>query len=86
MEHNQAVSFVNEIRDACETLSQEDLKLIEIKTNVQFAVGYTVLIKFFLNSVCKRQVVSIAHKYSLSMKEKNDGLMIFQPRNPKKQQ
>lgn len=86
MEHNQAISFVNEIRDACETVSQEDLQLIEIKTNAQLAVGYIVLIKFFLNSVCKRQVVSIARKYRLAMQEKKNGLMIFQPRNPKKQQ
>jgi hypothetical protein len=83
MEQNQAISFVNEIRDACETVSQADLQLIEVKTNAQFAIGYTVLIKFFLNSVCKRQVVNIAHKYSLAMKEKKNGLMIFQPRNPK---
>ena len=85
MERNQAISYVNEIKDACETLSQGDLQLIEIRTNVQFAVGYTILIKSFLNSVCKRHVVSIAQKYSLALKEKNDGLMIFQPRHPKKQ-
>lgn len=73
MERNQAISYVNEIKDACETLSQGDMQLIEIKTHVQFAVGYTILIKSFLTSVCKRQVISIAQKYSLALKEKTEG-------------
>ncbi len=83
MERNQAISYVNEIKDACETMSQTDLQLIEIKQNAQFAVGYTILIRSFLNSVCKRQVAKIAKKYSLSIEEKNDGLLIYQPNKEK---
>jgi hypothetical protein len=80
MEHNQAVSYLNEIRDACATLSPEDLQQIEIKTNIQYAVGYTILIRSFLNSVCKRQITFIAEKYRLAMEEDHEGLMIFQPK------
>lgn len=81
--HNQAVSYVNEIRGACDTLSAGDMQLIEIRRNMQFAVGYTILIRSFLSSVCKHQVASIAYKYSLTMEEKNDGLLIYQPKKLK---
>jgi|GEM_PF-5355140 hypothetical protein len=80
---NQAIGYVNEIRVACDTLSTGDMRLIEIKRNMEFAVGYTILIRCFLNSVCKHQVASIANKYSLIMEEKHDGLLIYQPKKPK---
>lgn len=79
---NQAISYVNEIRIACDTMSEGDMQLIEIKRDAQFAIGYAILIPSFLNSVCKCQVTSIADKYSLTMEEKNDGLLIYQPRRP----
>ena len=82
MEHNEALSYLNEIRDTCQTLSQEDFHQIEIKTNIQYAVGYAILIRSFLNSVCKRQISTIAQKYCLTMEEDNDGLMIYQPKFP----
>jgi hypothetical protein len=77
---NQAISYVNEIRTACDTLSAGDMQSIEIKRNIQFAIGYTILIRCFLNSVCKHQVASIANKYCLTVEEKNDGLLIYQPK------
>lgn len=80
---NQAISYVNEIRAACDTMSDGDMQLIEIKRNMQFAIGYTILIRSFLNSICKYQVASIANKYSLIMEEKNYGLLIYQPKKPK---
>jgi hypothetical protein len=79
---NQAICYVNEIRVACGALSGGDMQLIEIKRNMGFAVGYTILIRSFLNSVCKHQVASIAKKHSLSIEEKNDGLLIYQPKTP----
>jgi hypothetical protein len=80
---NQAISYVNEIRTACDTMTDGDMELIEIKRNMQSAVGYTILIRSFLNNVCKHQVTSIANKYSLAMEEKTDGLLIYQPRKSK---
>ncbi len=80
MEHNIALNYLNEIKDACEALSQEDLYLIEIKTNIEYAVGYAILIRSFLNSVCKRKVSSIAEKYSLAVEEEREGTMIYEPK------
>ncbi len=77
---NQAISYVNEIKIACDTMPDVDLQSIEIKRDMQFAIGYTILIPSFLNNVRKHQVTSIADKYSLAMKEMNDGLLIYQPR------
>jgi hypothetical protein len=77
---NQAISYVNEIRTTCDTMSAEDMQLIEIKRNMHFAIGYSILIRSFLNSVCKHQVTSIANKYSLIIEEKYDGLLIYQPK------
>ena len=83
MERKEALNYINEILDTCEDLAQEDKQLIEIKTNIQYAIGYTILIKSFLNSVCKGQVFSIAQKYRLAMQEESEGIMIYQPKtNP----
>lgn len=77
---NQAISYVNEIRIACDTMSDGDLQLIEIKRDMWFAIGYTILIPSFLNNVRKHQVTSIANKHSLIIEENDDGLLIYQPR------
>gem|GEM_PF-3057076 len=44
VEHNEALNILNEIKDACASLSQEDRRLIEIKTNIQCTVNYSILI------------------------------------------
>jgi hypothetical protein len=81
---NQAISYVNEIRTACDTMSTGDMQLIEIKRNAHSAVGYTILIPSFLNTVCKHQVTRIASKYCLTMEEITDGLLIYQPKKLKR--
>lgn len=80
MMHNQAISYVNEIKAACESMSQEDIASIEIKRNPRFAIGYIIMISSFLNSVCKHQVATIAKKHRLILEEKHDGLIIYQPK------
>lgn len=80
MMHNQAISYVNEIKAACATMSSEDVQSIEIKRNSRFAIGYTIMIRSFLNSVCKYQVATIAKKHRLAIEEKHDGLLIFKPK------
>jgi hypothetical protein len=77
---NQAIRYVNEIKIACDTLSSGDMQLIEVKRDMAFAVGYTILIRSFLGSVCKHQVACIADKYRLAMEEEHDGLLIYQPK------
>ncbi len=80
MEHNEALNYLIEIKDACQSLNQEDLHQIEIRTNIQYAVGCTILNRSLLNSVCKRQIFSIAQKYCLAMGEEREGLLIYQPK------
>ncbi len=79
MERNEALTYSNEIKDACDLLSPEDLPLIEIKKNIRYAAGWTILIRSFLNTVCKRQISSIAEKHGLVTEEKHEGFVVYEP-------
>jgi hypothetical protein len=85
VERNEALNTLNEIKDACSMLSQEDRHQIEIKTNIQYAVGYSILIRSFLNNVCKHQVACIAQNYRLAVEERCDGIVIYEPRTSYKE-
>jgi hypothetical protein len=80
MKREEAVTCLKEITCSCANMSPNAVTLTDPKLNDPLAVGYQVKIKTILDSETKQQVQQIAKKYNLALKEGEEEIIIYRPR------
>ena len=80
MKRNEAVTFLKEITNTCESMSPDSVTLFRSKMDDQDSVGYQVHIKTVLDSETKQQVRNIAEKHSLALREEEGKIVIYKPK------
>jgi hypothetical protein len=83
VEKTESNTVLFEILQACENMDLNCFSITETKAHNNYAAGYTVSIKAFLDSVHKQEVLAIAKKHGLSAREEKQALIIFRPENDK---
>ncbi len=84
MKREEAITFLKEITSTCGFMTPDSVDLFRSRTDDQNAVGYQVHIKTVLDAETKRQVRNIAEKYSLALKEEEDEVVIYRPKEATK--
>ena len=80
VEKTESNTVLFEILQACENMDLNHFSISETKAKNNYAAGYIISIKAFLDSVHKQEVLAIAKKHGLSAKEEKEALIIFRPR------
>jgi hypothetical protein len=79
MKREEAVTCLKEITAFCTNMSPNAVTLTD-STQSSLSVGYQVKIKTVLDVETKQQVQEIAKKYNLALKESEEEIIIYRPK------
>ncbi len=79
MNQSEAENLIVEIVDTCEKLALDVFRIVGKKSYGTFASGYTVVVEPFIGSVFKIEVQGIVEKHGLSIRETDNGIIIYSP-------
>ena len=80
---SEAQHLIVEIIRACEKLALDLFSVIGKKSYMTYASGYIVVVEPFMGSVFKQEVYSIVQKHGLSIRETDNGIIIYTPSKKK---
>lgn len=78
MDRHEAVTYLKEVLTLCHDMSPDSVSLE--KPSDSDSVGYRVRIKGTIHESDRQIVRDIAKKYSLSVKEAADGIVVYKHR------
>ncbi len=85
MNQSEAENIIIEIINACEKLALDVFSVVGKKSYGTYTSGYIVVVEPFMGSVFKQEVYSIVQKHNLSMRETDNGIIIYSPRKKKRE-
>ena len=85
MDQSEAQKLIIEIISCCEKLDLDVFSVIGKKSYGTYTSGYIVVVEPFMGSVFKQEVNSIVQKHSLSIRETDNGIIIYSPSKKKRE-
>lgn len=76
MDSNESQQVLFEVLKVLEGSALDQYSLAEVKRD--FA-NYNVIVRAFLGSVTKQQIIDIAKRHGLEIKDENEGLTLYKP-------
>ena len=76
MDSNEAQQILFEVLQVLEGSSLDCYSLVGLEKDL---ASYSVVVKAFLGSVSKQQILDIAKKHGLEIKDEKEGLTLYKP-------
>jgi hypothetical protein len=85
VDQSEAQTLIIKIISTCEKLTLDVFSVIGKKSYGTYTSGYIVVVEPFMGSVFKQEIYSIVQKRGLTIRDTDNGIIIYSPRKKKRE-